>query len=52
MRNFLRSSSAMAVTEYGLLLALVTILVIGVAMVYSAEIKSWVAAKAVAILPR
>ena len=45
MRRFLRDESAIAVTEYGLLIALVAVLLIGVVSVFSSSISSWFAAK-------
>lgn len=45
MRNFLRSESAIAVTEYGLLVALIAVLLIGVVMIFGSSIQSWFAAR-------
>lgn len=45
IRRFLRSEDAIAVTEYGLLLALVAILMISVVTVFGSSIKSWFAAR-------
>jgi pilus assembly protein Flp/PilA len=45
LRNFLRSDEGIAVTEYGLLVALVAILMIGVVSVYGSSIRSWFAAR-------
>ena len=43
--NFFRSEDAIAVTEYGLLVALVAVLLIGVVTVFGSSIKSWFAAR-------
>jgi Flp pilus assembly pilin Flp len=43
--RFLRDDSAIAVTEYGLLIALVAVLMIGVVAAFGEAIKSWFAAK-------
>jgi len=40
-RQFLRDDSAIAVTEYGLLIALVAILLIGVVTLFGSSIASW-----------
>lgn len=45
MRRFLRSDSAIAVTEYGLLIALVAVLLIGVVTIFGSSIASWFANK-------
>lgn len=45
MRKFLEDESGIAVTEYGLLIALVAVLLIGVVSVFSSAISSWFAAK-------
>ena len=45
IRRFLRSEDAIAVTEYGLLLALVAILMISVVTVFGSSIKSWFGAR-------
>jgi Flp pilus assembly pilin Flp len=44
-RNFLTADDAIAVTEYGLLVALVAVLLIGVVTVFGSSIKSWFAAR-------
>jgi Flp pilus assembly pilin Flp len=44
-RNFVKSDEAIAVTEYGLLVALVAVLLIGVVTVFGSSIKSWFAAR-------
>jgi Flp pilus assembly pilin Flp len=43
--SFLAEERAIAVTEYGLLVALVAILMIGVVSVFGSGIKSWFAAR-------
>jgi len=45
VREFARSEEGIAVTEYGLLLALVAILMISVVTVFGSSIKSWFAAR-------
>lgn len=45
VRRFLRSDSGIAVTEYGLLIALVAVLLIGVVTIFGSNIASWFAAK-------
>jgi len=45
IRNFLRSDDAIAVTEYGLLVALVAIALIAVVTVFGSSISSWFSAK-------
>jgi pilus assembly protein Flp/PilA len=40
-RRFLRDDSAIAVTEYGLLIALVAVLLIGVVTIFGSSIASW-----------
>jgi pilus assembly protein Flp/PilA len=45
MRRLLDDESGIAVTEYGLLIALVAILLIGVVTVFSSQISSWFSAK-------
>jgi Flp pilus assembly pilin Flp len=41
MRKFLRSEDGIAVTEYGLLLALMALLLIGVLIVFGQDIAAW-----------
>ena len=41
IRRFLRDDSAIAVTEYGLLIALVAVLLIGVVTIFGSSISSW-----------
>ena len=45
LRRFLRDESAIAVTEYGLLIALVAVLLIGVVTIFGSSISSWFANK-------
>lgn len=49
MRAFWRSDEAIAVTEYGLLVALVAVLLIGVVAIFGSSIGSWFAARTAAI---
>lgn len=44
-KQFLRDDSAIAVTEYGLLIALVAVLLIGVLTIFGQDITSWFKAK-------
>lgn len=45
IRKFLRSEDAIAVTEYGLLIALVAIALIAVVTVFGSQISAWFATK-------
>jgi pilus assembly protein Flp/PilA len=45
IREFVVGESGIAVTEYGLLVALVAILMIGVVTVFGSSVRSWFAAK-------
>lgn len=45
IRNFLKSDDAIAVTEYGLLVALVAVALVVVVTVFGSNISSWFAAK-------
>lgn len=45
MRRFLRSESGIAIAEYGLLIALVAVLLIGVVTIFGSSISSWFANK-------
>jgi len=45
-KRFVRDESGIAVTEYGLLVALIAILLIGVVSVLGSQMSSWFAAKA------
>lgn len=49
VRRFLRADEGIAVTEYGLLIALVAILLISVVTLFGSSIKSWFADKTSAI---
>ncbi len=44
-RKFVRSDEGIAVTEYGLLVALIAVLLIGVVSIFGSSIKSWFAAR-------
>ena len=43
--RFIRSDEGIAVTEYGLLIALVAVLLIGVVTIFGSSIASWFSAK-------
>jgi pilus assembly protein Flp/PilA len=45
IKKFLRSEDGIAVTEYGLLIALVAIALIAVVTVFGSSISSWFSAK-------
>ena len=45
LRRLLRDESGIAVTEYGLLIALVAVLLIGVVTIFGSSISSWFANK-------
>ena len=45
VRQFVRDDKGIAVTEYGLLVALVAVLLIGVVAIFGSSIKSWFAAR-------
>jgi len=45
IRKFLSDDSGIAVTEYGLLIALVAVLLIGVVTIFGSSISSWFANK-------
>ena len=47
--RFVTGEEGIAVTEYGLLVALVAVLMIGVVTVFGSSIKSWFAARTAAI---
>jgi len=49
VQDFLAADDGIAVTEYGLLVALVAVLMIGVVTVFGSSIKSWFAARTAAI---
>ena len=44
-RTFVKSEEGIAVTEYGLLIALVAVLLIGVVTIFGSSISSWFASK-------
>ena len=44
-RKFVKSEEGIAVTEYGLLIALVAVLLIGVVTIFGSSISSWFASK-------
>jgi Flp pilus assembly pilin Flp len=41
LRRFIRSDEGIAVTEYGLLVALIAVLLIAVVMIFGSSIRSW-----------
>jgi pilus assembly protein Flp/PilA len=45
IRRFLHDDEAIAVTEYGLLIALIAVLLIGVVTIFGSSIASWFANK-------
>ena len=45
IRRFLADTRGIAVTEYGLLIALIAVLLIGVVSVFGSSISSWFANK-------
>ena len=47
--RFLRNDEGIAVTEYGLLVALVAVLLIGVVSIFGSSIKSWFGARTATI---
>ena len=49
VRRFLRADEGIAVTEYGLLVALVAVLLIGVVAIFGSSIKSCFAARTATI---
>ena len=44
-RRFVKNEEGIAVTEYGLLVALVAVLLIGVVTIFGSSIASWFAAR-------
>jgi pilus assembly protein Flp/PilA len=44
-QNFVKGEEGIAVTEYGLLIALVAVLLIGVVTIFGSSISSWFANK-------
>ena len=49
IRQFVKGEEGIAVTEYGLLVALVAVLLIGVVTIFGSSIKSWFAARTASI---
>ena len=47
--KFMKSDDGIAVTEYGLLVALVAVLLIGVVSIFGSSIKSWFAERTATI---
>ena len=45
IRTFFKSDDAIAVTEYGLLIALIAIMLVAVVTVFGSKISSWFSAK-------
>lgn len=45
IRNFIKSDEAIAVTEYGLLIALIAIMLVAAVTVFGSRISSWFTAK-------
>lgn len=45
VRRFVRDDEGIAVTEYGLLVALVAVLLIGVVTIFGSSIRSWFEAR-------
>jgi len=45
VRQFVKGDEGIAVTEYGLLVALVAVLLIGVVTIFGSSIKSWFGAR-------
>ena len=45
IRQFVKEEEGIAVTEYGLLVALIAVLLIGVVTIFGSSIKSWFAAR-------
>jgi len=45
LRRFSRSDEGIAVTEYGLLVALIAVLLIGVVTIFGSSIRSWFGAR-------
>jgi Flp pilus assembly pilin Flp len=48
-QRFWRNEEGIAITEYGLLMALVAVLLVGVVTVFSSSISSWFSAKTSAV---
>ena len=49
VRQFVKGDEGIAVTEYGLLVALVAVLLIGVVAIFGSSIKSWFGARTASI---
>jgi pilus assembly protein Flp/PilA len=49
IRNFIKSDEAIAVTEYGLLIALIALMLVGAVTVFGSSISSWFSARTSAI---
>ena len=49
IRSFIKSDEAIAVTEYGLLIALVAIMLVAAVTVFGSKISSWFTVKTTAI---
>jgi pilus assembly protein Flp/PilA len=45
LRRFIRSDEGIAVTEYGLLVALIAVLLISVVTIFGSSIRSWFGAR-------
>ena len=45
VRDFFQAEDAIAVTEYGLLVALIAVLLIGVVTIFGSSIRSWFEAR-------
>ena len=45
LREFVQSEDGIAVTEYGLLVALIAVLLIGVVTIFGSSIRSWFEAR-------
>ena len=49
IRRFAHSEDGIAITEYGLLVALIAVVLIGVISVFGSSVKSWFAARTASI---
>jgi pilus assembly protein Flp/PilA len=49
IHRFLRSEEGIAITEYGLLVALIAVLLIAVVSVFGSSVKSWFSARTATI---
>lgn len=45
IRKFIKGEEAIAVTEYGLLVALIAVVLIGVVLIFGQQISSWFSTK-------